>query len=247
MIWTKKDLPINLQQKPDHIISVGLTAANTALLKGLSTDEATFACTQAIKQLERASKPAAEPRKIPEHVKQLLVKQVYQPDAAKSIHKAFLGDNALPVDQDRVVVNAEFNDKNQLVILFDTGEKITTKPLDVTQNIEQYLTVTAGFSPLIDNPQEGQVLSYNSTTGRWENKTITTSGTEEDVYAKRVDFVGDTVIYKAEATAGTLDSASAWRIHRLVISVDGDVSETWAEGNTNFNKIWNDRLTYSYS
>lgn len=245
MVWTKKDLPINLQQKPDHIVSVGLIAANTALLKGCTTDEATFACTQAIKQIERGSRPVPEPRKIPEHVKQLLVKQVDQPEIQKAINKAFLGDNALPSDKDRTVVSAEFNSKNQLVIIFDTGEKITTKAIDITQNIEQYLSVSAGFSPLLDNPQEGQVLSFNSTTGKWENKTIT--GTEEDVYAKRVDFIGDTVIYKAEAVAGTSDATAGWRIHKLVISIDGDVSETWAEGNTNFNKIWDNRLTYTYS
>lgn len=246
MVWTKKDLPLNLQQKPDRMITAGLSAANTALLKGCTVDEATFACIQAMKQLERTFRPVVEPRKIPEHVKQLLVKQVSEPETQKAIHKAFLGDNALPTDQDRTVVNAEFNDKNQLVILFDTGEKIITKSLDITQNIEQYLTVTAGFLPLIDNPQDGQVLSYNSSTGKWENKTIT-AGTEEDVYAKRVDFIGESIIYKAEAVVGTSDATAGWRIHKLAISVDGDVSETWADGNANFNKIWNDRLTYTYS
>jgi hypothetical protein len=248
MQWNIKDLPFSVQNKPTELLQKGLTAANLALSKGLSEDEATFACLQKIKSLEKHLKPSVGvSRNVPEHVKQLLKQKLQEPEVQQSINKAFLGENSLESNKQRTVVNAEFNQNNQLVILFDTGEKITTKPIDITQNIEQYLSVSAGFSPILNNPQEGQVLSYNSTTGFWENRTVSSSGTEEDVYAKRVDFVGDTVIYKAEATAGTLDSASAWRIHRLIVSVDGDVSETWAEGNTNFNKIWNDRLTYTYS
>ncbi len=70
---------------------------------------------------------------------------------------------------------------------------------------------------------------------------------EEMVYSKRIDFVTDDLIYKAEASAGTLDTAVGWRIRKVVIGPDGDVSETWASGNTNFDKVWSNRLTYTYS
>lgn len=71
---------------------------------------------------------------------------------------------------------------------------------------------------------------------------------EEDmVYAKQTDFVTDNLIYKGEAVVGSLLSAPLWRIRRLVISLDGDVAETWASGNANFNKIWDDRLSLVYS
>jgi hypothetical protein len=33
----------------------------------------------------------------------------------------------------------------------------------------------------------------------------------------------------------------------MTISVDGDISETWASGNANYDKVWDDRLTYTYS
>lgn len=48
--------------------------------------------------------------------------------------------------------------------------------------------------------------------------------------------------YIGVAAAGTLESASAWDIRRLAVSVDGGVTVTTAEG-----VKWNDRLTESYS
>lgn len=252
MTWTINNPPDIIKNKSKEIIQACVLAANSALAKGLTQEEAIFAAMGTAKRLEQSSVAKQVKPKVPQHVQALLdrtVQQANEPENKAQINRAFLGKSALPSDQERTLVSADFNDKNQLVLLFDTGEQLITKAIDIDQSIQQYLSVSAngGFSPVLNNPQEGQVLSYNSTTETWENRTISSSGTEEDVYAKRVDFVGDTVIYKAEATAGTLDSASAWRIHRLIISVDGDVSETWAEGNTNFNKIWNDRLTYTYS
>lgn len=72
-------------------------------------------------------------------------------------------------------------------------------------------------------------------------------GEEEMPYAKQTDFVGDDIIYKGEAAAGSLTSAAAWRIRKLILSPDDDVSETWASGNANFDKIWDDRVSLSYS
>lgn len=72
---------------------------------------------------------------------------------------------------------------------------------------------------------------------------------EEIVYAKRIDFSADgSYLYRAEAVPGTAESANLWRIRRIDIAQsDGDVTETWAEGNASFNKVWDDRLTYTYS
>lgn len=67
----------------------------------------------------------------------------------------------------------------------------------------------------------------------------------EMIYAKRVDFVGESLIYKGEAEVGSLDSESVWRIHKLTI-VDDDVTEEWASGESAFNKIQEDRYDYIY-
>lgn len=74
---------------------------------------------------------------------------------------------------------------------------------------------------------------------------------EDDVpYTKRIDAVkvgSDDVYYKGEAVPGTAESASAWRIRKIVVEDDDDTTETWAGGNANFDKVWDDHLIYAYS
>jgi ABC-type phosphate/phosphonate transport system substrate-binding protein len=77
-------------------------------------------------------------------------------------------------------------------------------------------------------------------------------GTSEDdvPYAKRIDAVSsgtDNIYYKGEAVPGTLESAAGWRIRKVVVENDDDVTETWANGTAAFDKIWNDRLSYTFS
>ena len=71
-------------------------------------------------------------------------------------------------------------------------------------------------------------------------------GEEEAVYAKRVDMQGDTLLYRGEAAVGTLDATPAWRIRRITIALDGDVTEQWAGGTADFDKAWADRLSLTY-
>jgi len=75
------------------------------------------------------------------------------------------------------------------------------------------------------------------------------TGLSEDelMFSKRVDFVDDNNIYRGEAAVGSTESAAVWRIRRIVLAQDGDVTETWAGGNADFNKQWSLRATYNYS
>lgn len=73
------------------------------------------------------------------------------------------------------------------------------------------------------------------------------SGDEEMPYSERTDFVGETVIYRGYAVPGTLDSAPLWRIKRMDIGVDGDVTTTWANGSADFVHSWASRASYTYS
>ena len=72
---------------------------------------------------------------------------------------------------------------------------------------------------------------------------------EDDVmYAKRVDFVTDDLLYRGEAAVGSAESAPVWRIRRITFgAIDGDVTEEWANGNANFDKTWDGRLGFTYS
>lgn len=67
------------------------------------------------------------------------------------------------------------------------------------------------------------------------------------VYATRTDFVSATLAYVGEAAPGTLDAAPAWRIKRLTLGLDDDVVTEWADGNANFDNVWNNRASLSYS
>jgi hypothetical protein len=72
-------------------------------------------------------------------------------------------------------------------------------------------------------------------------------GEEEMTYSKRVDWVSDSVLYKGEAAVGSGESAAVWRIRKIVLGADDDVTETWAEGVATFTHAWTDRLTKVYS
>lgn len=141
MLWTIDDLPLSLQYKPQALQQEGLLAANTALSKGLTQHEATFACLQRVKSQEGRSKPSAGvPAVVPEHIQQLLKQTLQSEDTRVKINRAFLGKGALP-DDERTLVQADFNAKNELVLTFNTGERLVTRPIEIKEMIEQHISV----------------------------------------------------------------------------------------------------------
>lgn len=82
----------------------------------------------------------------------------------------------------------------------------------------------------------------------WQGPSGPAGLAEEDVvYSKRIDFISDNLLYKGEAPVGSLESADVWRIRRIAVGSDGDVTEVWADGSSNFTHSWTQRLSYSYS
>jgi hypothetical protein len=62
---------------------------------------------------------------------------------------------------------------------------------------------------------------------------------------QRIDESNPSEIYNGYATAGALTGDPVWAIER--VSRRGDViSYTWADGNENFDNVWDDRLTLNY-
>lgn len=97
--------------------------------------------------------------------------------------------------------------------------------------------------------QDGAVMTYSATLNKLVFTMPTQGGTasdEEMPYAKRIDFITDNELYRAEAAVGTLDSSPGWRIRKIVIGADNDVTETWAAGSALYDKIWDSRLSYTY-
>lgn len=64
-------------------------------------------------------------------------------------------------------------------------------------------------------------------------------------YTTRVDEVSATVTIVGEALPGTTEAQAFWRIKKIDSS--SVVEVIWAEGSDEFNKVWDDRGTYTYS
>jgi vacuolar-type H+-ATPase subunit I/STV1 len=101
---------------------------------------------------------------------------------------------------------------------------------------------------------DGAIMTYSAALNKivftipTTNPGGTTVTDEEMPFAKRIDFITDNELYKAEAPVGSLETSPVWRIRKVTIaSVDNDVSETWASGNSNYDKVWTNRLSYTYS
>jgi len=64
-------------------------------------------------------------------------------------------------------------------------------------------------------------------------------------YREAIDSVTSTIQYIGLATIGTLDSAASWQIQRNDFT-SGSIG-TWADGNENFDNIWDNRESLTYS
>ena len=55
------------------------------------------------------------------------------------------------------------------------------------------------------------------------------------------------VTYRGDAIPGTTEAAALWRVQRLTMQSDGDMEIIFADGNDDFDNIWDNRLSLSYS
>ena len=52
--------------------------------------------------------------------------------------------------------------------------------------------------------------------------------------------------YIGEAPTGSATSSPVWRIYRLQSTGTASLNKKWADGSDLFNKVWDDRATYTY-
>ena len=65
--------------------------------------------------------------------------------------------------------------------------------------------------------------------------------------ALRLDDTGD-LTYVGKAIPGSIESAAVWQIFRMDETAGGgDLDIEWADGESAFDKVWDDRMTLSYS
>lgn len=205
MPWSKDKTITSLENKSDKVKEVFAEAANAALSRGLSEEDAVFAGLGAVSRYEKANKPLKKSLKpeLPIHVKAILEarKQKEQEELenlkkaaleleekreveSPKVLKAFLPENAIEPNPERSLVAAEWDKQGRLILTFDDGEKITTSPVPVQEKIEQYIGVSYGQKlDGIDNIQLTESTGYAKWNGSsWVlvNETYLQSYTETD-------------------------------------------------------------------
>lgn len=142
----------SLNNKSDKVKEVFAEAANSALSRGLTEEEAVFAGLVAVKNYEKKHTVKKEVKPIPLHLqavldaaKERLKLATSHEDASKQgeyqqdleqVSKAVL-------EPSKTIVDADFDSQERLVIKFNDGSTITTRPIPRTQKVEQQITVAA--------------------------------------------------------------------------------------------------------
>mgnify|MGYP006935473121 CR=1 FL=1 len=104
---------------------------------------------------------------------------------------------------------------------------------NLTNNPSSSVSITAGEGVLVE--QNGDIY------------TITMEASVP--YATRIDQAVDGLTYYTGfADVGSSTSSAVWRVKKTVLSdTSDDVVITWADGNANFDNIWDNRLSLTYS
>jgi len=158
MPWSLSNPPDAIKNKSKGAIEAGVKAANNALERGLSNQDAVFAAVAAANAWEKkhsVKKAIVEKPNVPLHLKAILeakkskeetivLEKETTPIERKQIHQAFLGKNAVTPDSERSLVNVQWDKQGRLILSFDDGKQIITDPVPVSEHIEQFVTISAG-------------------------------------------------------------------------------------------------------
>lgn len=144
--------------------------------------------------------------------------------------------------------------------LTDAQLRATPVPVSMTSDIEigavelkngtddTRATITAANALKVDGSAVTQPISGTVTV---TNTDLTSLLLEMQVnnggMAQQVDDTGST-LYQGWAAPGSATSGALWRIRRVVSSgTPTDTAITFADGNRNFDNIWDNRAALSYS
>lgn len=123
------------------------------------------------------------------------------------------------------------------------------------------------MGPMPMHQVSGNRIRFEVAQGQWGkwidfgNRTVVQAGSASSIddipglrellennlqYTRLIDTDGD-YKYVGEATPGSDPAIAVWRIKRVEFLVDDDIEIMWADGTATFDKVWDNRLTYSYS
>ncbi len=91
-----------------------------------------------------------------------------------------------------------------------------------------------------------RVNAYFDEEGRLHVVTTPAATSAGSYLVVNIDDVGSGVCYVGKAAPGTATSAASWQVFRLT-EASGDLTMVWADGDADFNNVWDDRASLSYS
>lgn len=71
-------------------------------------------------------------------------------------------------------------------------------------------------------------------------------GTTSGALAVQLDEASSSVTYVGGAAPGSATSSAAWQIKKIT-TTGADIAITWADGDAEFDNVWDDRATLTYS
>lgn len=124
------------------------------------------------------------------------------------------------------------------------GQALTTDSLPVVLPLSQITALTPPTTVNANITNLGQQTSNNSIPVVLANNQTALPITSGN-YAQIVDDQA-TYIYIGNAIVGSLSSSSVWSIKKITF-IGSLIKTEWASSTDLFNKIWDDRSTYTYS
>lgn len=108
---------------------------------------------------------------------------------------------------------------------------------DGSTDVPEALKTTGGRAHFLQYLWNPETLAFEVATTRGEAVTG---------LALELDEASATVTYVGEAAAGSATSGALWRVKRIT-TTGADLSIKWADGDTSFSNVWDNRAALSYS
>lgn len=148
---------------------------------------------------------------------------------------------------------------DHVIVQEQTKSSITvaevTDVLYVTETIDGvYVAIGVPANPVVaDTPDivyvdevTDVIKEISDTTSIYQNIVYNLEPEDEMPLDKRIDFVGDTIIYKGLAEPNSLETDNVWKIQKIeFVGADEDVVINYA-GTGLFSHKWTDRESLSY-
>ena len=154
-------------------------------------------------------------------------------------------------------------------LLKEFNKKVSDQQATVNKNVDRQLNNIqkslsslggGGSYKLVDNADvdkaalkgvvDNAILIYDPATGKFIADSFVNVldrlKAELEVQYNRLIDVDGVYTYVGEAQTGTGEGEAKWRIKRIE-EIGDDFNILWADGDANFNNIWTDRTTFTYS